>query len=95
MDSTLNEFQNLKENYKLNCFELCKPILNDLELTKIIINSGIDINTLDVKECTKSIYESQEEILKILTYAGADVNTKKIDEKTLIELASKLEGFLY
>ena len=27
MDSTLNEFQNLKENYKLNCFELCKTVL--------------------------------------------------------------------
>jgi hypothetical protein len=81
MDSPLNEFQNLNENYKINCFELCKPILNDLELTKIIINSGIDINILDVKECTKLTYESQSEILKILTYAGADVNTKKIDKK--------------
>ena len=93
--STLNEFQNLKENYKLNCFELCKPILNDLELTKIIINSGIDINTLDIEECTKLIYESQAEILKILTYAEADVNNKKIDKKTFIDLTSKLEGLPY
>ncbi|WP_121628139.1 ankyrin repeat domain-containing protein [Poseidonibacter antarcticus] len=79
---TVKELLQLEGNYSL-----IKKDMSYLELTKIIIENGLDINKIDkdglpilAKEVEKKNYEN----IVFLINCGADINTKNINGKSIL-----------